>query len=296
MGVDTRLGQGEVRAVKRRWTLRRAGQSTIIHLVVISSAVLIGFPFFYMVTSAFKTMSEIYTIPTVWLPATLQWRNFADAWTNVPFARYTINSTVYTLACTMGQFCLGLTAGYAFGRLRFPKKDLLFFLILLAFMIPGQITLVPRFMLLSDLKWLNTYPGLIVPQLGSAFVAFLLREHFRSLPDELFDAAKIDGAGHVRQLVEIALPISKPIVTTLLLLTAVNHWNEYLWPLIVTNTATMRTLPIGIQDLKDLDIGMPPQWQVLMAAATMVVLPLLVLFLAAQRQFIEGAIQGALKE
>ncbi len=295
MGAESRLSQDEMRAATRRSALRAVGRSVLPHLLVIVSAVLVGFPFFYMVTSAFKTMGEIYTIPTVWLPAAPQWRNFVDAWTKVSFARFAVNSGVYTMACTMGQFCLGLTAGYAFGRLPFPKKNALFFIILLAFMIPGQITLVPRFMLLSDLGWINTYPGLIVPQLGSAFVAFLLREHFRSLPDELFDAARIDGAGHFRQLLEVALPLSKPIATTLLLLTVVNHWNEYLWPLIVTNTATMRTLPIGIQDLKDLDIGMPPQWQLVMAAATMVVLPLLVLFLAAQRQFIEGAIQGALK-
>ncbi len=130
--------------------------------------------------------------------------------------------------------------------------------------------------------------------MASVFATFLLREHFMSLPDEIFDAAKVDGAGYVRQMLQIALPMSRPIVVTLLLLDFVAHWNEYLWPLIVTNTNDMRTLPIGIQQLKYLT-GELPQWHVVMAGATMVVLPLVILFLIGQKQFIQGAVQGALK-
>jgi sn-glycerol 3-phosphate transport system permease protein len=134
---------------------------------------------------------------------------------------------------------------------------------------------------------------MIVPELGSAFVTFLLTQHFKSLPDELFDAAKIDGAGYFRQMVQVAVPVSKPIISTLLLLTFVSAWNEYLWPMIVTNTLEMRTLPIGLQFLKTLNEV--PQWHIVMAGAVIVVAPLVVLYIITQKQFIEGAIQGAVK-
>jgi multiple sugar transport system permease protein/sn-glycerol 3-phosphate transport system permease protein len=216
------------------------------------------------------------------------------AWNGVPMARFGLNSLIYTITITLGEFLMGLLAGYAFGRLHFPKKDVLFFVVLLTMMIPGVITLIPRFLMLRDLGWINTYQGLIVPELSSAFATFLLRQHFASLPDEIFDAAKMDGAGYLRQLFQVALPMSIPITTTLILLAFVAHWNEYLWPLIVTNTRDMRTLPIGIQTLKNLYSDVP-LWHVANAGATMVVLPLIALFLIGQKRFFEGAVQGALK-
>ncbi|GIK71431.1 MAG: glycerol-3-phosphate ABC transporter permease [Chloroflexota bacterium] len=266
---------------------------TLNHLLIILAATAIGFPFFYMIASSLKTIGEVYSIPMVLLPAQPQWSNFAEVWRVVPFPRFTFNSVVYTVGITLGEFFMGMTAGFAFARLRFPKRELLFFIVLLTFMIPGQITLIPRFILLKELGWINTYQGLIVPELSSAFALFLLREHFRSLPDELFDAAKMDGAGYLRQLLQVAMPLSKPITATLLLLASVAHWNAYLWPLIVTNSQSMRTLPIGIQGIKSaFDF---PQWHLIMAGATIVVLPLVILFMFAQKQFIEGATQGALK-
>jgi sn-glycerol 3-phosphate transport system permease protein len=263
-------------------------------LLIVISSVAIGFPFLYMVMASFKTLQEVYTVPMIWIPSHFNFDNFIQVFQLVPFGRFTFNSLVYTFFLTIGEFLMGLTAGYAFGRLRFPKRDVIFFFVLLSFMIPSQITLIPRFIILKELGWINTYQGLIVPELSSAFAAFLLREHFRSLPDELFDAAKIDGAGYLRQLFQVALPLSKPITITLLLLAFVTHWNEYLWPLIVTNTKDMRVLPVGIQSLKNV-IGELPQWHLVMAGATMVVIPLVILFLIGQKYFIEGAVQGAIK-
>jgi multiple sugar transport system permease protein len=274
-------------------TKHRVWSSIVLHLLVIVAAILIGYPFFYMVSTSLKTLSEAYSVPMVVFPAKPQWQNYAEVWNMLPFARFTLNSVIYTVSITLGEFFMGLTAGYAFARLRFPKKDALFFLVLLTLMIPSQITLIPNFILLHKLGWVNTYQGLIVPQLSSAFTLFMLREHFMSLPDELFDAAKIDGAGYFRQMWQVALPISKPIVSALLLLAFVAHWNEYLWPLIVTNSKNMRTLPIGIQGIRAmLEI---PEWQLIMAGATIVIFPLVAIFLVAQKQFIEGAVQGALK-
>jgi sn-glycerol 3-phosphate transport system permease protein len=273
---------------------RRLLSAVGLNGLVVLSAVAVGFPFFYMITTSLKTLAEVYAVPLTWLPEHLDWQNYVEAWTRVPFARFTVNSLVYTVTLTAGEFAMGLTCGYAFGRLRFPGRDRLFALVLLTFMIPSQVTLVPRFVLLKELGWINTYAGLIVPELSSVFSTFLLREHFRSLPADVFDAARIDGAGYLRQMVQIALPMSRPIVVTLLLLGAVAHWNDYLWPLIVTNTADMRTLPIGVQALK-YKAGEIPQWNVVMAGATMVLLPLVALFLVAQKKFVEGAVQGALK-
>jgi multiple sugar transport system permease protein/sn-glycerol 3-phosphate transport system permease protein len=264
-----------------------------IHLLVIVAAAAIGFPFYYMISTSLKSVAEVYSVPLVLFPSELLWSNFVEVWNMLPFDRFTLNSLIYAGGITIGEFCMGLMAGYAFGRLRFPKKDLIFFVILLTLMIPGEITLIPNFILLHKLEWVNKYPGLIVPQLSSAFTTFMLREHFQSLPDELFDAAKIDGAGHFRQMLQIALPISRPIVVTLLLLAFVTHWNAYLWPLIVTNSRDMRTLPIGIQEIRSMLEF--PEWQLIMAGATLVVLPLVALFLVGQKQFIEGAVQGALK-
>jgi sn-glycerol 3-phosphate transport system permease protein len=275
-----------------RW--RRPVGLAVTHAATLVAVAAVGFPFFYMIATSFKRIDEVYAIPLALMPRAIDFANYVEAWTQVPFGRFTLNSLVYTICLTVGEWVMGLTCGYAFARLQFPGRNLIFGLVLLTFMIPSQITLVPRFVLLKELGWINTYPGLIVPELASVFATFLFREHFRSLPEEIFDAAKIDGAGAIRQLVQIALPMSVPIATTLLLLGAVAHWNDYLWPLIVTNTADMRTLPIGIQALK-FKTGEVPQWNVVMAGATMTVLPLMALFLVTQRKFVEGAVQGALK-
>ena len=274
--------------------LRRALGLGALHGTALLAALAVGFPFIYMLATSFKRLDEVYAIPLTLLPQSLDVANYVEAWTRVPFGRFTVNSLIYTVCLTAGEFVMGLTCGYAFARLRIPGRELLFGAVLLTFMIPSQVTLIPRFVLLKELGWINTYAGLIVPELASVFATFLFREHFRSLPAEIFDAARIDGAGPIRQLVQVALPMSVPIATTLLLLGAVAHWNDYLWPLVVTNTADMRTLPIGIQALK-FKSGEVPQWNVVMAGATMIVLPLLALFLVAQRKFVEGAMQGALK-
>jgi ABC-type glycerol-3-phosphate transport system permease component len=292
--VSARWKRFRENAGTRRVSTRRVMGIGLTHVLVIVVGILVGFPFFYMMTTSFKTLGEVYTVPMQWLPARWDFENFLTAWNGVPFARFAANSLFYTTLVTVGEFLMGLTAGYAFGRLNFPKKDLIFFFVLLTMMIPLQITIIPRFLMLKDLGWINTFQGLIVPMLSSAFATFLFREHFKSLPDEVFDAAKIDGAGYLRQLLEIALPMSVPIATTLFLLAFVAHWNEYLWPLIVTNTKDMQTLPVGLQALRLLG-GDLPQWHVVMAGATMVVLPLVIIFLIGQERFFEGASQGAIK-
>lgn len=272
--------------------LRSAGR-ILTHLLVIVATVAIGLPFFYMVTTSLKTFGEVYRVPMVLFPRSLQWVNFAEVWKLVPFARFTLNSVIYTGFLTIGRLFLGLACGYAFARLRFPGRDKIFFVVLLTYLIPFQITIIPRFIMLHRFSWVNTYQGLIVPNLASTFSTFMFRQYFKTLPDELFDAAEMDGAGFLRQLSQLALPMSVPITVTLVLLEFISHWNAYLWPLIVTNTKAMRTLPIGVQSIRDvMDF---PEWQLVMAGATIVVLPLVILFALAQRQFVEGMVRGALK-
>lgn len=268
-------------------------RNLLVLFSVVVLAMLVGFPFFFMVTTAFKTLDEVFTVPMTVFPSQWRWQNFVDVWTMLPFGRYTLNSLIYTVSITLGEFVFGFMAAFAFARLRFPGKNILFFLVLATYMMPGEVTLVPRYILLSQLQWVNTYQGLIIPELSSAFSTFMLREYFRTLPDEVFDAARIDGAGYFTQLWRIALPMSRPITATLLLLAFVAHWNAYLWPLIVTNADHMRTLPIGVQQIRSgLEL---PEWQLVMAGATIVVAPLIVLFLFAQKQLIKGVTQGALK-
>ena len=272
---------------------RRAGQVLYWSGIALLVFVMV-LPFLWMVATSLMDEFAVFAYPPPLLPRPARLSNYLNAWRALPFGRFYLNSLLFSLAVVVGQVTTSALAAYAFARLRFPGRDRLFGLMLLTFMIPGVITLVPRFVLLKELGWINTYAGLIVPELSSIFSTFLLREHFRSLPQDVFDAARIDGAGHFRQMLQIALPMSIPIATTLLLLGAVAHWNAYLWPLIVTNTQDMRTLPIGLQALK-YKTGEIPQWNVVMAGATMVLLPLIAIFLAAQKKFVEGAVQGALK-
>jgi sn-glycerol 3-phosphate transport system permease protein len=294
--METNLNQGNTHVGRParhiRW--RSISNSVLAHILIVIAALAVGFPFFFMVTTSFKTLAEVHVIPMLWLPSHWDLTNYIRAWTGVPFALFATNSVIYTGTLVIVDFLMALTTGYAFGRLNFPKKDAFFFIILVTMMIPGVITLIPRFLMLRDLGWINTYQGLIVPQMYSAFAAFLLRQHFRSLPDEIFDAARVDGAGHIRQMFQVALPMSVPICTTVILLSFVSHWNAYQWPLIVTSTRSMRVLPLGIQELRNLSSDVPT-WNIAMAGATMVVLPLLVLFLIGQKKFFEGAVQGALK-
>jgi multiple sugar transport system permease protein/sn-glycerol 3-phosphate transport system permease protein len=177
--------------------------------------------------------------------------------------------------------------------LRFPKKNVLFVFVLGALMIPEEVTILPNYLTVARLHWVNTYLGLVVPTFGSAFGTFLMRQHFLSLPKEVLEAAEVDGASHLARLWRVVLPMSRPVLATLLLLTVVQRWNDFLWPLIVTNSSSMRTLPIGIFTLFQQEGT--TVWGAVMAGAIFVVLPVLVLYLWAQRYIVEGIASGAVK-
>lgn len=275
-------------ALRRGWLWRLAG-----YVAIIASVVVIGLPIYWMLIASLKTSREIYTVPPTWIPLNPTLENYPAAWRAAPFARYYINSIIVTLATTLSKMTLAVLTAYALVFLRFPGKNVVFLIVLAALMVPAQITIVPNFLTMGDLGLVNTYWGLILPGAATAFGTFLMRQYFMTLPREIFEAAEIDGAGHMRRLWEIAIPLAMPALATTGLFAVVNEWNEFLWPLIITNTEDMRTLPIGVARLLDQE-GLA-RWGVVMAGTMFVVLPVVLLFIWAQRYIVEGIAAGAVK-
>lgn len=231
--------------------------------------------------------------PPTWFPEQVTYANFIRAWNAAPFGRYYINTIIITLFGSGFEIFFASTSAFAFVFLRFPYKNLLFIVLLTALMIPNQITILPNYLTAAGLGWINTYQGIIVPGAASAFGTFLLRQYYKTLPLEVFDAAKVDGAGHLRTLWTIVLPLAKPALISFGLLSVVSKWNEFLWPLLVTNTRDMRVLSIGIYWLR-VEEG-TIDWGVIMAGTMFVVLPVALIFLYAQRYIVDGIAAGAVK-
>jgi len=254
---------------------------------------LIGLPLLWLLSAAFKETREIYIIPTTWIPREPTIQNFPRAWNAAPFGLYYWNTTIVTVVSVFGKLVMAATTAYALVMLRFPAKNLVFALILGALMIPTQVVVVPNYLLFADLGLINTYAGLILPHIPTAVGTFLLRQAFLAVPREIVDAARVDGAGHFRTLWTVMLPLSMPVLVTFGLLATQDVWNDFLWPLVITNTQNMRTLPVGIFSLLDQEGN--TQWGVVMAGAIYVMLPLLVVFIWAQRHIVEGIAAGAVK-
>lgn len=268
--------------------LRTLGYATMAVAVI-----LVGLPLYWMLIAALKTNQEIFTSPPTWIPLAPTLDNFPAAWRQAPFANFYVNSIVYTVVSGGVKVLQAVFSAYAFAFLPFPRKNLVFLLLLMALMIPEEFTVLPNFLTLANVGWTNTYQGLLIPGFVSAFGTFLLRQHFLSLPREVLDAARVDGANHLRTLWDVVVPMSRPVIATLVLLTAVSRWNDYLWPLIITNSTEMRPLSVGIALLFQKETG--TQWGVVMAGTLFVVLPVLILFLLVQRHIVEGIAAGAVK-
>lgn len=275
---------------RQRLPLRRTLPS---YLLMFFALAVVGLPLFWMITAAFKQNSEIYTVPTTWLPQNPNLVNFDRAWHAAPFGRYYINTIITTACGSAAEIFFAITSAYAFAFLRFPKKNWVFVVLLAALMVPDQITILPNYLTMARLGWIDTYQGIIIPGASVAYGAFLLRQAFMSLPRDVLDAAKVDGASHWRTMWTVVVPIARPSIITFALLSIVAKWNDFLWPLLVTNTERMRVLPIGIFRL--LDQEGTTQWGTIMAGTIFVVLPVLLVFLWAQRYIIEGIAAGAVK-
>ncbi len=274
---------------------RMLGYLTMAFLVLV-----IGIPLFWMISGSLKTTQEIYSTNTDWIPRSPRWANYKDAWQAAPFGQFYINSIFTTFAGAALEIINATLTAYALAYLRFPGKNLIFVILLAALMIPNQVTILPNYVFFGstifDLfgeSWINTYQAIILPGASVAFGTFMLRQSFLGLPREVIDAAKVDGATHLRILTGIVLPMAKPVIVTFGLISIVSKWNDYLWPLVITNTENMRTLTVGISYLFDAEGN--NEWGVIMAATFFVVFPLLVVFMFAQRFIIDGLTAGATK-
>jgi len=281
--------QPKKRSKRREWAERILKYGV---LVLLSLTYLL--PLYWMFSSALKNDMQVYVTPPVWLPNPAIWENFTAAWNKMPFTRYLFNTVVqYALPATFGTVLSSAIVAYGFSRIQFKGRDLLFGICLATMMIPFQVTMVPLFIIFKRFDWINTFRPLVVPAFfGSPYFIFLLRQFFRSIPDELSAAAKIDGANEWDILTRIILPLSRPALMVVALFTFMGAWNDFLGPLIYVNKTDQSTLAIAIQNMRNAlgmkGIGKSNAYPYLMAISTIVTVPILAAFFLAQRTFIEG--------
>ncbi|MGO3208981.1 carbohydrate ABC transporter permease, partial [Brachybacterium sp.] len=265
---------------------RPAWKTGLLFAGVLATIAVFFVPLYWLFSSAMKPHQDIYTWPLTWIPRELTFSNFAEAWNSAPFDRFFLNSIITTGVGTFLEITLAILCAYAFVFVDFKFKKIAFVLIIGSLMLPGHVTLIVNYITVANLGWLNTYAGLILPGIASAFAMFLLFQYMRTIDKDILQAAEIDGAGHLRRMLTIVVPLSTPMILTATLIVMVGKWNEYVWPLIVTSTADMRTLPIGLLFLRSQE-GYS-NWGVIMAGAVFVSLPMLILFFLAQKRIIGG--------
>ncbi len=252
-------------------------------LIVLALSMLI--PFLWMISTSLMSELEVYQFPPKFIPTTLKWSNFIEAMSMQPFDRYFLNTLIVTSASVIGQLIFCSMAAYAFARLRFIGRDKLFGLYLSTMMIPAIVTIIPAFLIINIFGWINTYWALFTPTLSSVWGIFLLRQFFQTIPKDLEDAARVDGASEFTIFRKIILPLSKPALATLAIFAFMGSWKDFLWPLIVTNRMDMRTVEVGIASFSSL---YSTDWPHQMAAAVVVMLPIIIVFFIAQKYFVRG--------
>ena len=263
-----------------------------VYIMLIVGAVVMLFPFYWMIVSSFKTAAEATQFPPTMIPQKWTLQFYESVFRRIPFERYMLNSLIMAVGSMVGVIVTSTMAGYAFARIRFSGKQLVFIIVLATMMVPPEVRIIPNFIIMSKLGWVDTYQGLILPFAANVFSIFIMRQSFRSIPIDLYDAALMDGASHWHFFSKVALPLTHSSIAVISLLAFMRGWNELLWPLIVVSTKNMRTLQPALTTLAA-DIG--TEFPILMAASTLTILPILFLYLLAQRYFIEGIATTGLK-
>jgi ABC-type glycerol-3-phosphate transport system permease component len=264
-----------------------AAQRAAVFLVIAAGAVLFMLPFAWMISTSLKPFEHIFITPPQWIPNPIRWQNYLEATASFPFWRYAFNSTTVAVLATAGKLISGSLVAYAFARLRWPGRDKWFLVLLSTLMLPSMVTLVPTFLLFKQIGWLNSYYPLVVPYFFGAtpFTVFFLRQFFLTIPQELSQAARIDGASELRICWQIIVPLSKPALAAIAVLSFVHEWNELVLPLIYLNEPSKLTLPIALLSFRS-EFG--TYYHLLMAASILALIPVLVLFFLSQRFFVEG--------
>jgi len=275
--------------VKRSHLHRLILQKIGSYALLSAGAVSMVAPFLWMISTSLKAPGAVFSFQQTWweewIPTSFVWENYVKAMRVVPFLNFYLNSIFVTLCVTLGQVATSAMAGYAFARLKFPGRDRIFFGYLSTMMVPGAVTMIPVFILLKTLGWVDTYKAMILPGIFTAYGTFMLRQFFMTLPKDLEDAAKMDGCNYLGIFWRIILPLSKPALATLTTFTFMGSWMNFMWPLIVINTQEKFTLPVGLAYFQSLH---HTDWTLLMAASVMMILPILLVFIFNQRFFVEG--------
>jgi multiple sugar transport system permease protein len=295
-GVVDVQARPRARPVVARWrhTGRHAVRITVVYILLVAISVIMLIPLVWMISTALKSLDQVGIFPPEWIPNPVLWDNFGQALTFLPFALYFRNTGIITGFSILGTLISCSLVAYGFARLRARGREALFLLVLSTLMLPNQVTMIPQYVLFAKLHWIDTFLPLIVPNfLGNAFFIFLLRQFMMTIPLEMDEAARIDGAGYVRIFVRIILPLIKPALATVAIFTFVYNWNDFLYPLIYLNSEQNLTLSLALSKFT----GMygSTAWNLLMAASLVVVMPCLLLFFFAQRYFIQGIVVSGLK-
>lgn len=284
-----KLTKEESRKRVRRIEILKKSISYILLSIV---GVVMVLPFIWMLSTSLKEAGAVFTYPPQWIPKPIVFRNYIEAWNAVPFNRFFINSIFVSVCVTVGKVVTASLAAYAFARLEFPGRDKLFLLYLATLMIPGQVTMIPVFILLKHFNWIDTYKALILPGMFTAYGTFMLRQFFMTIPKDLEDAAVMDGCSKLGVYWRVILPLSMPALATLSTFVFLGAWNDFMWPLIVTNSMEMKTLPVGLASFQGLHTT---DWTLLMAASMIVLLPVLIVYIFNQRFFTKGIVMSGLK-
>ena len=263
-------------------------------LVLSLGGVLMALPFLWMVSSSLKSISEIYVFPPTFIPESIQWTNYLEIWRRLPFHIFFRNSFVVASLETAGVLFTSSLAGYSFARLRYPGRDQLFLLYLSTMMIPFAVRMIPLFILMRTFGWVDSLAALIMPGMFSAWGTFLMRQFMLTIPRELEDAALIDGCSFFRIYWRIILPLTMPALATLGIFHFMGSWNNFLWPLIILNSMSNKTLPLGLAAFQAM-VAMKTPWHLVMAASVLSVVPILVIFMLGQKYYVRGIVTTGLK-
>lgn len=282
--------QGRGTKEERRGRLR--GGDLAVWLLLVAGAVVMVFPLYWMFATAVRPKKEIFSGGFDLVPSTLAWSNFADAWTKLPWDRFYINSIAIALIAVAVTVFINLLCGYTFAKYRFPGRDVLFLLLISTLMIPIQVIMVPEFFIVSKLGWVNSWWGVLVPRAAEAFGLFMVRQFMVSIPDELIEAARLDGAGEFTIFRRVVLPLSWPVIAVLTIFTFMWRWNDFAWPLVVLQERSSYTVPLGLSLMKG---QYYTDWTGMMGMSLISIVPMLIVFVFFQRYFVQGIASTGMK-